>query len=46
MLFSSDILDQQGCIFRLTCFYPKLTEDHVLTSAYMLKFLEPSREMP
>ena len=24
----------QGCIFRLTCSYPELTEDHVLTSAY------------
>ena len=23
----------QGCIFRLTCSYPELTEDHVLTSA-------------
>ena len=37
---------QQGCIFRLTCSYPELTKDHVLTSAYMLTFLEPSREMP
>ena len=25
----------QGCIFRLTCSYPELTEDHVLTSAYV-----------
>ena len=39
-------VDHQGCIFRLRCSYPELTEDHVLTSAYMLKFLEPSREMP
>ena len=23
----------QGCIFRLTCYHPELTEDHVLTSA-------------
>ena len=36
----------QGCIFRLTCSHPELTKDHVLTSANMLKFLEPSREMP
>ena len=35
----------QGCIFRLTCSHPELTEDHVLTSVYV-KFLEPSREMP
>ena len=25
----------QGCIFRLTCSYPQLTEDHVLTSVYV-----------
>ena len=25
----------QGFIFRLTCSYPELTEDHVLTSAYV-----------
>ena len=25
----------QGCIFRLTCSYPELTEDHVLTNAYV-----------
>ena len=25
----------QGCIFRLTCSHPELTEDHVLTSAYV-----------
>ena len=25
----------QGGIFRLTCSYPELTEDHVLTSAYV-----------
>ena len=35
----------QGCIFRLMCSHPELTEDHVLTSAYV-KILEPSREMP
>ena len=28
----------QGCIFRLTCSYPELTEDHVLTSAYVKMF--------
>ena len=27
--------DDQGSIFRLTCSYPELTEDHVLTSAYV-----------
>ena len=25
----------QGCIFHLTCSHPELTEDHVLTSAYV-----------
>ena len=28
----------QGCIFRLTCSHPELTEDHVLTSAYVKIF--------
>ena len=28
----------QGCIFRLTCSYPELTEDHVLTSEYVKIF--------
>ena len=28
----------QGCIFRLTCSYPELTKDHVLTSAYVKIF--------
>ena len=28
----------QGCIFRLTCSFPELTEDHVLTSAYVKFF--------
>ena len=28
----------QGCIFCLTCSYPELTEDHVLTSAYVKIF--------
>ena len=28
----------QGCIFRLTCSHPQLTEDHVLTSAYVKIF--------
>ena len=27
-----------GCIFRLTCSYPELTEDHVLTSVYVKIF--------
>ena len=30
--------DDQGCIFRLTCSHPELTEDHVLTSAYVKIF--------
>ena len=29
---------KQGCIFRLTCSHPELTEDHVLTSAYVKIF--------
>ena len=29
---------RQGCIFCLTCSYPELTEDHVLTSAYVKIF--------
>ena len=29
---------EQGCIFRLMCSYPVLTEDHVLTSAYVKIF--------
>ena len=29
---------QQGCISRLTCSYPELTKDHVLTSAYVKFF--------
>ena len=33
----------QGCIFRLTCSYPKLTEDHVLTSAYVKIFRTVTR---
>ena len=28
----------QRCIFRLTCSHPELTEDHVLTSAYVKIF--------
>ena len=28
----------QGCTFRLTCSHPELTEDHVLTSAYVKFF--------
>ena len=33
----------QGCIFRLTCSHPKLTEDHVLTSAYVKFFRTVTR---
>ena len=29
---------QQGCISCVTCSYPELTEDHVLTSAYVKIF--------
>ena len=32
------IISRQGCIFRLTCSHPELTEDHVLTSAYVKIF--------
>ena len=35
--------DFQGCIFRLTCSYPELTEDHVLTSAYVKIFRTVTR---
>ena len=35
--------DDQGCIFRLTCSYPELTEDHVLTSAYVKFFRTVTR---
>ena len=33
----------QGCIFRLTCSYPELTEDYVLTSAYVKFFRTVTR---
>ena len=33
-------ISYQGCIFRLTCSHPELTEDHVLTSAYVLRVFE------
>ena len=33
----------QGCIFRLTCSYPELTKDHVLTSAYVNIFRTVTR---
>ena len=33
----------QGCIFRLTCPYFELTEDHVLTSAYVRIFRTVTR---
>ena len=35
--------DDQGCIFRLTCSYPELTEDHVLTSPYVKIFRTVTR---
>ena len=34
---------QQGCIFRLTCSHGELTEDHVLTSAYVKIFRTVTR---
>ena len=34
---------QQGCISCGTCSYPKLTEDHVLTSAYVKIFRTVTR---
>ena len=34
---------KQGCIFRLTCSHPELTEDHVLTSAYVNFFRTATR---
>ena len=33
----------QGCSFCLTCSYPELTEDHVLTSAYVKLFRTVTR---
>ena len=36
-------VDHQGCIFRLTCSYPELTEDHVLTSEYVKIFRTVTR---
>ena len=36
-------IQDQGCIFRLTCSYPELTEDHVLTSAYVKIFRTVTR---
>ena len=41
MLLNDD--DDQGCIFCLTCSHPKLTEDHVLTSAYVKIFKTVTR---
>ena len=32
------VMPKQGCIFCLTCSHPVLTEDHVLTSAYVKFF--------
>ena len=33
-----DVTDEQGSISCGTCSYPELTEDHVLTSAYVKIF--------
>ena len=35
--------DEQGCIFGLTCSYHELTEDYVLTSAYVKIFRTVTR---
>ena len=37
------VLERQGCIFRLTRSHPELTEDHVLTSAYVKIFRTVTR---
>ena len=42
-IFTSQLYWQQGCIFRLTCSHPELTEDHVLTSAYVKIFRTVTR---
>ena len=42
-LLSGQLRSLQGCIFRLTCSYPELTEDHVLTSAYVKFFRTVTR---
>ena len=42
--FTSGCLSfEQGCIFCLTCSHPELTEDHVLTSAYVKIFRTVTR---
>ena len=38
-----NITELQGCIFRLTCSHPELTEDHVLTSSYVKIFRTVTR---
>ena len=43
MVLRCHACDTQGCIFRLTCSYPELTEDHVLTSAYVKFFRTVTR---
>ena len=48
LCFFADVDDDdygyaQGCIFRLTCSYPELTKDHVLTSAYVNIFRTVTR---
>ena len=43
-LFTKNPKDKiQGCISCLTCSYPELTEDHVLTSAYVKIFRNVTR---
>ena len=40
---ADDYDDDQGCIFRLTCSHPELTEDHVLTNAHVKVFRTVTR---
>ena len=42
-LYLTKINHHQGCIFRLTCSHRELTEDHVLTSAYVKIFRTVTR---
>ena len=43
MMSITTFTNHQGCIFRLTCSYPELTKDHVLTSAYVKIFRTVTR---
>ena len=43
IIFCGETSLRQGCIFRLTCSHSELTEDHVLTSAYVKIFRTVTR---